>query len=64
MIHKDFYRTREDGVRLFRTYSDKGYFIMQIDTGNLYEEAIDVEGASHTYSETDIVIEDYGNEED
>lgn len=48
---------------LWRTYSDEGYLIRQVDTGELYEEAIDVEFTTHTYEETNIAIEDYGNEE-
>lgn len=56
MIRKDFYRTREDGVNLYRNYSDDGYIIEQ-ETGARYIEAIDVEGSVHTYTETDIPIE-------
>ena len=63
MIQRVFCRTREDGVVLWRTYSDEGYLIRQVDTGELYEEAIDVEATTHTYEETNIAIEDYGNEE-
>ena len=52
MIIKEFYRTREDGVNLYRTYSDEGYMIKQNETGAQYSEAIDVEGAPYTYKET------------
>lgn len=52
---------REDGARLFRTYSDEGYLIEQKDTGKLYEEAIDVENAQHIYVETNITIDNYGD---
>lgn len=58
MIQRVFYRTREDGVVLWRTYSDEGYLIRQVDTGELYEEAIDVETTIHRYQETTIAIED------
>lgn len=58
MIIKEFYRTRKDGVNLYRNYSDKGLFILQNETGIEYAEAIDVEGAPYTYSETDKPIED------
>ena len=61
MIQQEFYK-RTDGVNLVRTYSDEGYMIRQIDTGELYEEAIDVEDTTHKYEEIDITIEDYGNE--
>ena len=60
MIVREFYRTRKDGVNLYRTYSDKNVLILQNETGIEYEEAIDVENAPYTYSETDkpIVIEE------
>lgn len=56
MIVREFYKTREDGVNLYRTYSDTGYFIKQNPTGVVYSEAIDVEGAPYTYEETDELI--------
>lgn len=59
MIVKEFYRTREDGVDLFRTYSDKGLQIQKVGTDEIYDEAVDVENAPFTYEETDIAIEDY-----
>lgn len=52
MIQTDFYRTREDGVKLYKTYSDRGMMIEQ-ETGARYEEAVDVENSPHTYIETD-----------
>lgn len=58
MIVKEFYRTRKDGVNLYRTYSDKEVYILQNETGAEYTEAIDVEGAPYTYSETDKPIDD------
>lgn len=64
MIIKEFYRTRKDGVNLYRTYSDKEVYILQNETGAEYDEAIDVEGAPYTYSETDKPIEKEGNEYD
>ena len=57
MIIKEEYRTREDGVRLYRTYSDIGNYIRQVETGVIYEEAIDVEGSLFTYEETEDKIE-------
>nr|DAO56735.1 MAG TPA: phosphoprotein [Caudoviricetes sp.] len=58
MIIKEFYRTRKDGVNLYRTYSDSKLMIKQVETGNVYAEAIDVESAVYTYEETDIPIEE------
>lgn len=57
MIVKEFYRTRKDGINLYRTYSDAGMMILQNETGVEYSEAIDVENAPYTYSETDNPIE-------
>lgn len=57
MIVKEFYKTREDGVKLYRTYSDENYKIRQIETGIIYDEAIDVENAEYTYEETNEKIE-------
>lgn len=57
MIERNYYGTREDGVRLFRSVSDRNLYIRQKETDNLYAEAIDVEGAPYTYEETDKIIE-------
>lgn len=57
MIKREFYMKREDGVNLYRAYSDKNYKIKQIETGILYDEAIDIESANYTYEETEIKIE-------
>lgn len=56
MIKKDFFITREDGVNLYRTYSDQGFMVRQLETGILYEDPIDVENAPYTYEESDILI--------
>lgn len=53
MIITEYYRTRDDGVVLNHTYSDAGMMIFQNETGIEYSEAIDIEGAAFTYSETD-----------
>lgn len=57
MIIKEEYKTRADGVQLVRTYSDEGKKIIQNETGIVYSEAIDVETANYTYSESDEDIE-------
>ena len=56
MIQREFYTQRKDGVRLYRTYSDSKLMIRQVETGNVYVEAIDVENAAYTYEETDMSI--------
>ena len=57
MIVREFYRQRKDGVNLYITYSDAGLYIVQNETGEEYTEAIDVENAPYTYSETERSIE-------
>jgi hypothetical protein len=57
MIVREFYETRHDGVNLYKTYSDKGYYIKQMPTEVVYGEAVDVEDAPYTYEETDELIE-------
>lgn len=32
MIIKEFYKTRKDGVNLYRTYSDNGFKIQKVGT--------------------------------
>lgn len=56
MIVKEFYKKRKDGVNLYLTYSTEGFKIRKIGTDEIYDEAIDVEGAHYTYEETDIPI--------
>jgi hypothetical protein len=57
MIIKTFYEKRADGVNLYRIFSDKNVYIKQDQTGAEYSEAIDVENAPYTYTETDKPIE-------
>lgn len=57
MIKKEFYKTRSDGVNLYITYSDENYRIRQVETGSIFDEAIDVETSNYTYEETAELIE-------
>lgn len=57
MIITEFFRVREDGVTLNRSYSDIGMMIRQDGTNVLYDEAIDPENMGRTYTETDTPIE-------
>ncbi len=41
-----------------RRYSDLNMKIRQIETGNLYDDAVDVIPCPYTYEETDISVED------
>jgi hypothetical protein len=52
MIATNFHETREDGVKLYRTYSTDGLKIHKIGTDEIYDEAIDVENANFIYVET------------
>lgn len=53
MIRTEDYGTLPSGVQLVRTYSDEDFYIRQEETGNIYEEAIDVVPLRYTYTETD-----------
>lgn len=52
MIKVEFYKIREDGVNLYRTYSDQNYKIQKVGTDEIYDEAVDIENAPYTYEET------------
>ena len=64
MVKREFYRKRSDGVNLYRTSSDAGKMIVQNETGIEFAEAIDVEDAPYTYSETDKLVEEPEMSED
>ena len=55
MIVTEFYKTRADGVRLVRTYSDTGKLIER--DGVVYEEAIDPEDSGRVYTESEMDAE-------
>ena len=57
MVQKEYHSTREDGVKLVRSFSDKGVMIRKLGTKQTYAEAIDVENAPYRYTETDTPIE-------
>lgn len=57
MIIKKFYLTREDGINLYKTYSDQNFMIHKIGTEEIYDEAIDIESAPYEYEETEEKIE-------
>lgn len=56
-IIREFYKTREDGVNLYRTYSNENKMIIEEVSGAIYDEAIDVESATYVYLESDLYIE-------
>lgn len=63
MIIQELYDTWPDGTKLIRTYSDEGYKLCQIETGDIYDEAIDIEGR-FTYEETEYKIDEDTPEEE
>ena len=44
--------------KLIRHYSDENKMILQLETGDLYGEAVDIVPCRYTYTETDIPIEE------
>lgn len=59
MLICELFKEREDGIKLYKTYSDKGVYIKKVNTEELYSEAIDIDGVNFIYEETDIEIEVY-----
>ena len=56
-IVKEFYKTRNDGINLYKTYSNEGYIIHKLNTEEYYSEALDVENTPFEYEETEEKIE-------
>lgn len=50
-------RIEINGVKLCKQYSDRGKYIIQIETGNKYAEAIDISPCPYIYAESDKDIE-------
>lgn len=54
MIKTEFFIEREDGIKLYKTYSDNEKMnLLQNETGIIYSEAIDIENSGYTYSEVE-----------
>lgn len=62
MIITEFYMERDDGVRLVRTYSDKGVMIRQTVTGEEYDAAIYPESIAQQWEETNKSADELGDE--
>lgn len=58
MIKQELFKEQSNGVKLYRTYSDKNFKIKQIETGIIYDDAIDLEESTYTYEETNYTIEE------
>ena len=57
MIVREYFMTRKDEVKLYKTYSDQNKYIRKVGTEEEYDIAIDIENASYTYEETENEIE-------
>lgn len=62
-IVREYYLTRKDGVKLYKTYSDKDKVIRKVGTNEEYDLAIDVENSAFAYEETDKNVERIGDNE-
>lgn len=62
-IVREYYLTRKDGVKLYKTYSDKDKVIRKVGTNEEYALAIDVENSAFAYEETDKNVERIGDNE-
>ena len=66
MIKTEFFKIRDDGVILVRTYSIENKYIRQVETGTEYTDAVDIgekvgedyKPTKYTYEETDKPIEE------
>lgn len=56
MIKKEHYKTREDGVELYRTFSDTDHLIKKVADGVTYGDAIDI-SENEEYEEVDGYID-------
>ena len=56
-VIREYYMTRNDGVKIFRSYSDKDVYIRKEGTDLTDVEMCDVEDAHLVYVETDTPIE-------
>ena len=53
MIVKEYYGTTQEGVKLYKTYSNSNCYIQKAGTSEIYTEAIDVENSVFKYIELD-----------
>ena len=66
MIKTEYFKTRDDGVILVKTYSTENKYIKQLETNLEYDIAIDVgevelgiyKPKNYTYEETDELIKE------
>lgn len=58
LVENEYYRTRADGVRLVKTYSDCKLAIHKKGTSEKYNYVIDIENHPYSYEETNEVVQD------
>lgn len=64
MVDKKYFKTREDGVKLFHISSTEGKHLLQNETGEVYNSPlVDVENAPYTYTEVEVEDEELTAEE-
>ena len=51
------YGKLKSGKKLIRVYSDLGVKLIQIPSGNFYDDAIDVEGSGYVYGESKLPVD-------
>lgn len=57
MIISKFYQRRDDGVDLYQRKSTLNVKLLQVETGVMYDDPIDIEPCPYTYEETDEPID-------
>ena len=70
MIKTEYFKTRNDGVILVKTYSTENKYIKQLETNLEYDIAIDIgilengiyKPKNYTYEETDELIKEIANQ--
>ena len=57
MIIPEFYKKRDDGVDLYQRKSTLNVKLLQVETGIMYDDPIDIDPCPYTYDETNIPID-------
>lgn len=57
-------KTTINGTEFLHTFSDSGMMLLQVETGTMYSDAIDVIPCKYTYTETDTPIESEEDDEE
>ena len=57
MIIPMFYKKRDDGVDLYQRKSSLNVKLLQVETGAMYDDPIDIDPCPYTYEETNIPID-------